>query len=1787
MDVEQTTVIRAGLDPSQFVAGSDQLATSVEDAGARIIAANDQVTQSITKVTLSQVDSGKGFERLSAQLDPSIAALQRYQTATDKLNGYMAAGRIQATATGSAQDEYNRLLDLARARYQSVTQAAGEFGQATEKVGQSSRATTMLLREVTRGYVEMSAGMSPLAIAAMNFGNIEHAVGRFGGVVKEAIAFITSPVGLILAAGAAILALGASAESSERGMLGLQTALRGTRDDYVAMAAEAKAAAHEVAAGVITLVDATAAAKSFAANKAFQGTQAQLQDLITTANDLAIVMGVTLPAEAVKMAAAMNDPGKMADELANVHFKGMNSELARSITLQAESGDKAGAYARLLDVVKASTTGAAQESKTKLQTAMEDLKGAFIGTGEGGDSFAKTLGTAFDNVAVQIVNGVTNILNAIAKAGDWINSHGYGLGASTGTGALGFDPSTGLNTIPYATGTLGTVSSSYGPTGQPPGSISTSSTAAAAYDVSKMDQIVYSFVQQGTALNDAIALAANAMRESSGNFNAVNMADAPGGSHGLFMWNNGSNNNTTNGRLAGFQAQNGGLLPEQTSIAAQVAYALTELSTSKAGIYGQVLAANDVGTKAALITSGFEVPKDIPGQSAISAGIAQNYLARSGTNGGTPVVISGNASIAITGGGLLGASAAQQGLLQPTTGPTGLTAAAAGTGVANDPNQVIQDALTASRAGSANDNAAHATALVKDYTTALKLLADQGITTGANVDQLKNAIDKQNAALTAAVAPVQGVINALEIQTKDNELLAAAYDKGSAAGADMQSQIKAETELRKAGGEPLANNILALSNLTAEYKKAKLAADDAALAQASNDNQRTIDYINAEISSLGDSADVRARNLAILKETQTLQKNEPFASEERKQAAINEAAAISDATVRLQEQQQALQTVGSMASGVFNTIGDQISQAFVSGQSAALTFGNITHAVLTQIIKDILQLAIIAPIMNAITGGSQTTLGSILGIGSTGTSTAAGGTSALSMLSTGGSLVSGGSSVMQALGYQGLGGQINGLLGGPGTSLFAGSGVGGIGSGVSGFLATPLGAAQYGPVTSGLASGGAGVGGATIGGALGGVGAGFTVGSLIGSGVQSLTNKTGPGPEIGAAAGASLMVAGAALAPETFGMSLLLAGLIGGSIGGAAGGLIGPGPASKYSGTQVGLSNGLLNVGQSWNQGYSSSGSTTQADVNTLNTYLQGTHGLTLTSIGNLGQVGSNGSGQIDPSKYPSLGAAFPQFGFGATNDNTLNTYLSGKSYPDLTTLQADIANYAALVTTTIPALTAQTKVTGSLNDATTLINTTFQSAIAAATSYGIATDTLTTSQKTATDAANAAATAAKAALTGPIAQRDVTAQATLSGSPAAVEAAALQQFDSQMQAQRDSLSTQLIAIFGDSYKTTTDFATQMAALEKTLGDERLTIVKQYNDLIIAAQKAIDQNVISMAGRFRTAAASISGNPADAQTTALYNFDANAQTQRDALTSQFKVIYGDAYVTQTDYANKVWDLETTLGEERLAIVKQYNDQVAAAAAAAASATAAAQKAVVDSNTSFIGRYMTAQATVSGNPADAKTAALFGFDTQAVTQEDALKAQFQTLYGASYSTATDYVAEMAQLEKTLGEERLAVAKQYDAQIVTVTADQARQTAAAAVASLTAYTQSLQTSSASPLSPTAQLALAHSQFNAVSGAASAGDLNSLQQLQTYANSFLGASRVVNGSGAAYANDFQAVLDALDKTAQISPDPLTASVLQAETRTQTQILVDNLTALRAAVDAITAQLKQNSAAPARIAA
>jgi hypothetical protein len=277
-------------------------------------------------------------------------------------------------------------------------------------------------------------------------------------------------------------------------------------------------------------------------------------------------------------------------------------------------------------------------------------------------------------------------------------------------------------------------------------------------------------------------------------------------------------------------------------------------------------------------------------------------------------------------------------------------------------------------------------------------------------------------------------------------------------------------------------------------------------------------------------------------------------------------------------------------------------------------------------------------------------------------------------------------------------------------------------------------------------------------------------------------------------------------------------------------------------------------------------------------------------------------------------------------------------------------------------------------------------------------------------------------------------------------------------------------------------------------------------------------------------------------------------------------VFADDVRATEGYLGEIALLEKAQGAERVAIVKAYNDQIIANT-----------QSVARGQQGFATRQFNAEVTLGTR--DPMSAALYAFDTQAEAQREDYAKGLTDMWGPAYAASAAYAQQVAQLETTLGKERLVVIQQITAGATTA--------ATAAISALKDYAVSLSTSQASPLSPQARLDAAQRQFNAVSGAAGAGNASSIQQLQGYANTLLAQASQFYGSGGGYVAVFNQVVNALNKVATQTPDTLTASFLALETRTQTATLVEQLQALRDEVVKLRQQVATGNVAPGRIAA
>lgn len=1327
------------------------------DAMNKAADAADKLDQTVTK-------AGPSATALATRYDAatkSAAALQRAQDQLRQATATMDAGVASGTVTVAQR---NAVVDSLSAKVQALTAATANAGPVSDQMtaahGRAAGAANVaaaahagFTRElVVLGHEVVSGNFSripgSMVVLAERSGELNNIVSTLGNL-------LFGLPGIALAAGAALVAVGYSSETSQRQILALQTALRATRDDFTAMATEANNAAKAVAATTgFSSTDTRAAAQSISSVPSFVGDQQQLQALIVEAGDLAAVMGETLPAAATKLAQAMQDPAKAAQDLADTHFRGMNQATADAIALQAAAGDKAGAFAKYLDVVKASTSGAADASKTELQLALENLSKAFTGTGADGQSFADVLGRAVTGAASAAVNALAAVVKGINDARAAINT-GPGSGTGNINGSV-ITPGLAGNVLTSSAGALGIFQ------------LMPQTAAGLHVDPTDAQQNIYgglSYIQQ-------------LQQQYNGNTAAM-LAQYGGYGHDTTAAA-GYINKVQNADTSVLNGQN-------VMIGGQV------MTTAQAiQFWGESLGLDqntiNLGMRIATVESG--------GRQFVSATSAV------ATNG-TPSAASGDESLPI-----------------PPIPPAGDANGLANTDLIN---QALQKA---DKSGTPASAAASAAADVKLYTDALNQLSAAGDTSSDTVLKLQQALQKAQVAEQDAIQPAQNLLNTLGRQVQGENDITAAYADGMAAVDHMTNVVKAEQEARQYAAQGTVQYIAIVQALTAAYDSLTASQQSAKAAQTEFDQQQQLDYLNAQLSTLTETADQRARDLAAMKERQTIEATMPGLEQAEKDKLVANAEAIADATTQLQKQQQAISEVGNMVTQVADQLGQAITNAFVSGQGAAVNWGNVTKAIIASVVQEMLKLAVINPILNSVLGDSKTTLGDVTGL--LGGSSGSGG-----ILSS----LTGGSNLLSALGIAS-----NGAIGdAPVGGVIAGLNADGSVAGTGGLLNTSL------------------FGSGTIGSAIGGVGLGFGAGSAVGGLVQNATGHTGPGATAGAAVGA---LAGAAIGSIIPGVGTVIGGLIGGIIGGGGGGLIGPAKPHSYAVGGVGAANGQLTLGGLYSQVMDGTQefNTLQGEVNDTNAFLA-QNGVQISSYaGNT--VGVSDDNNLPPDLYtadPLTGKTpFSQMEFSSA-DSAIESVLSGQSFQNLTELETAVQNVETFVNTTVPALLAlgqSPTANGTLTTQINNLNTEFGAAITQAQKLGMATDDLSAAWTYAVNSAQSAADKQTNQMDQGFQANYLSALATVTGNPQDAENAQLYAFDSAASQQRDQLDQYLIGLYGDSYRTSQGYADQMAALEKSLGEQRLAIQQQYNDKLTATAETGVQSLASYVAKLQTGSTS-------------------------------------------------------------------------------------------------------------------------------------------------------------------------------------------------------------------------------------------------------------------------------------------------------------------------------------------
>ncbi len=1865
LEIAYQDAISAGANAS-----ADSL-NKLADAQDRVAGTTDKQDDAIRRATPSAAQLANRTDAMTVASNAAALASANLAAAQDKFAVATAAGGQSATTAAASLAVLQARADAANATLERVTKAiAGgatpveALAIANKKVGTTaegaSHATAGMTRElIVLGHEALIGNYNRIPGSLLV---LMERMGNLGGILSSVTKLFTTFGGAAIlgsvGAVAAFVGIGVEAAVTASKLASLQDELSATRDNARGWAADVTAAAKTVSSTTsAAAADTLKAAQTIASNPLFTGTREQLAALTNTAFGLSQVLGISIPDAAKKMSEGLSDPAKIATQLATSidPLKTIDSVTLGLIIHMQAVGDKIGAAA-LLNQKFAETAKAAADNVTPLGKAWRDFMNALTGGDTGGNSVISQIGTLFINMTTSVLDAIAKMIKGIHDFQDWLDK---------------FHPSTAAPTDPAGMWLDG----QFVPNSRLPSGINGNLDPAAGVAINPvsgargMMQILPSTAALTPNINPDVLLGnielgvIDLQRKLSAIGASPTGVGVTQDQIDLAIKHYGEN---TPEYLAGVKSQN-----------------ISKLDPSITGAITQVAVERGVADQR-LVTALEQIALQenrgqmgpLPGQPGILPNGTMFGMARTGTQQFGP------GAPTATQTAFNNAQAGQN----ARSSADAIAGAIAGPDILKQQKDILELEATIRKLQAAEDDLQKQPGvltkeqqdLVTGYNTAIaqtkvKLLdvidptrqATQATEDQARVDsvvgeadakllaiklQIQRQRENNPAAPESEAAAAAQLAAAVDLQTagytklaaqsqttiKNNNDLAEAWKSGASAAQDAQSAADAYStaiKLFSTDDAPTFQKHLAdIKTLQDGIRDSSL---NAKAAQQGSDIQHQIDMVKAETDTLGENANERAQYLAHLQAEYDLRIKFPGDAMAPIRASL---LAENDALVAnrqvLADQQSALSELSNAFTQSFDTISQAMVNSFLTGQGAAVNWGNVMKSVVQQVIAEFLKLAILNPLLNSLFNTNNVTLGSVgglLGLGGEGGMLGAiGGFGAVANDNV--DIL--GNTIGGATGSSGGGGgSILSLLGlGNSVAGANGFGLGSLTGGIKSLLATQIGPGTIQPGIAGAV--GDLAPGATLGGLLGGVGLGFGAGSLAGNFIQSSAGKVGPAPTIGAGLGA---VGGALAGTFIFpGVGTVLGGLLGGLIGGGGGGLIGPKAPSAFSSTGLNISGGLLRTGASSEQGDASTLAATTAAVNELNTVLQANN-VTIQSLGKITQIGQNTKGGFqDPSKAAQVSDAFPSFRF-SSSDPHLNAFLQGAGFGSPQELASTVASVQAFVsavsgtdfapqidsvldsmkgignagtpaalasiqkfvTETVPGLLSAGTNTGSLAQAMNALNAQFAPAIAQAHTLGYKEQELTAARdKAADDLIQQMRDAAEAQRQGNQTQFQA-AQATLTGDPYAQYGATVSAFDQQAAAQRKSLIDQYKGIFGDAYAAASEFQMNSVQLEQTLGAQRLVVQKQFNDQMIAAAQAAaraNQSVIARQYNAQVALGTL-GSPS----AALYSFDVQAQAQREDLARSLTTTFGAAFAASKSYADQVAQLDKTLGLERLVIQKQADDallqqqQAAEAAAlqaqqaflaAQAAATAAAQQ-ESRSYQSIAARQFNAEVTLGTR--DPLSAALYAFDVQAQHEREDFSKSLTDAYGAAFAATELYAGNMAQLEKTLGLERLVVQKQAnDALIQQQKADQqaAVSRASSDVTNLQTYANSLQTGTNSPLSAQAQYSLASKQFNAVSGAAKAGDITSIEQLSQYSDQLLSASRNVFGSGAGYAADFQRVLASLSTVVSKPAEALTQSAFIATTQDQTTTLANQLIAINTTLGQIKLQLTQTNTKPARAA-
>ena len=1766
--VEEYDKERRAIDP--LYAASMKYAEALD----RIDAARKKGIVSLSEAQVLKAQETKAFADSSAPIDQHVAALQRIQ----KESG--------AAATSS------RIMGI----------------QVVQAVSGISTGQPVMMVLIQQGHqivdVALAMGASFKDVAGQAY-TLFQRMGGFPALIGVAV------VG-------SIAALVVMAERASARMSDLRNTLRLTTDGFVGMATAVDSTARKIAAtSGLSFGEAFDATKIIASAKYFAGTADELERLARMASGVGKVLGGDASDGATFLAKAISNPLAAAKELAEKGLPAMNAELLRSVERFANAGRGGEALQLVLAAIRPTAEGAAKDI-SPLKSALDELGNALTGGTEGLRGLGEAVGSGLADFVRTTAEELRGLLNVAREIGGFVQrTYKTMLPGAIGRGAAAAganadktdfsQPLFGQNLpivsriTPAFRGNL----------------LEAANRESLDPELLARLHLVEGVLNPDGTWKTSPTGAIGPMQVTGTTFRGL-QRQYPGDFGGQDVANPATNANAAARLFSDLLTKYGDVK------IAVLAYHDGE------GVVDAMLAGRGQASQAAIdearkVTAGYRGTGRAASRADAGTFASLDYVAPGAGAGAAPI---SKVSRSPVGAGARDDARANNDELQGLIGGSNAKTLQDNADKMGKLNAQIEFLRKNNREGTpeyaglveqVSKLAAESRQLISPQEKFLRGQQDQ-IAAGAGLyagdqkllevrqqmaqierDQGGNFSPAQRAeaesnALRAMSQEFNRAIAVQDLAIASNDNIAAAYGRGYAAVQQVTAAQAAYTKSVADFPPGSAAQVAAQAKLADQAIRTASSLQNLKLAQDTRNNTDQLAYLQKEASLIGVSTDKREADLAVFRARQEAEKAGVPISEAALSANLRSVDALARQSAANKQLESSYNDLANIGVNAFTQVGDAIVEAFAQGSKKTIDFGDVMRGVIASVVKQLATLAVINPLLNSVFGGSRSTLESglavLLGAGGAGTLAVS------SQATTSASAIAGGAPGAAAAGVGAVGAAGGGAAAGAGGlgavsgakvaydlgKLVLGSGGGqAIGTAIAGALGQ--GTAQLSSTLTTLAVANAGTAEITT--------ASLAAVSNTQIAISSVAQAAGVSAQSAATAAVQISQALPYIGVAVGVVSQLIQGnfrgaalvATGAALGAAIGSVVGPGgtatgaaigavvggavdlffPQHKknaFEAIDVNVQNGQLARGKVAAQLIDPTKDVASVDAFAagINQYMDKVGIKLANADSRIGIVGTGADPKINNYTANPLDLV-KAMRFTAAQDDGSNFSiikrgaLPGQQFETLDALGAALAKIASF-SDGVDALGLQLKSVG--NDLSNI------------QVGGLKADRIAAAQSGA----------------APLSNLETALQNALSGKAFA----SVEEFQKRVTEINNFVNGTYPSLLNPVIETTT-------ALQKSISD----LIHTYADAIANAQSyglateglvAAQAKGIQLLQAPAIQALSLSnlqiamrGQTARGESTQrgqIETFDLQADQQRTQLADGFKNIWGSLIPPAKEYGAALKVLDETLAAERVALVKQTNQAILDAERQAADALVQAARGAQDANLAVFSQFISIRARQKVASGDERGAEVDTYNLKAIDETKAYDRQLADYYGASFRTTTDYHNRMKELENVQGAERLAIVKKYNGQLTQAAAQayaQARSSVLQVISSLADYARTLQTGAASPLAPQAQYSLARSQFQAVRGAAAAGDFNSLQKLQGYSDALLTASRAVNGSGTAYATDYKAVLAALQSAATAPVDKLTDSAMKLATEEQTRALSGKIDELKAELVSVRRELQQQT--------